>query len=97
MILMEDINDYIPRKKIRNFATELGLRELFTYTHGLEVPGTTITNKKKQAVDGIWGYQDITISQGGYIPYYFGPKSDNILIWIKIPHLVAFEKKPSLI
>ena len=60
-------------------------------------PGTTIANKMKQAIYGIWGSQGIIISQVGYFPYHFGPKSDQRLLWIKTPHLVAFgEKKPPL-
>ena len=46
--------------------------------------------KKKQAIEGIWVSHGITISQGGYPPYHFGPKSYHRLMWIKIPHLVAF-------
>ena len=33
------------------------------------------------------------IYQGGYLPYHSGPKSDHILVCIKIPHLVAFGNK----
>ena len=58
-------------------------------------PGTTISNKKKQSIYDIWGLQGIVISQGGYTPFHFGPKSDHRLLWIKIPHLVAFGDKYS--
>ena len=66
---MGDINDYILGKKIRNFATKLGLRELITDRNGSEVPGTTRANKKQQEIYGIWVSQGIIISQGGYLPY----------------------------
>ena len=58
---MGDTNNYILSKKIRNFSTKLGLRELITDRHGLEGPGTTRANKKQQPIYGIWGSQGITI------------------------------------
>ena len=53
----------------------------------------TQEEKKKQTIDGIWGSKGIKIYQGGYLPYQFGPKSDHIILSIKIPHLVAFGEK----
>ena len=55
IILMGDINKFILSKKISNFATKLGLRELITDRHGSMGPGTTGANKKQQAIEGIWG------------------------------------------
>ena len=60
-------------------------------------PGTTIDNKKQQAIDGIWGSQGIKVSQVWYLPFHLGPTSDHRLLWVKIPHLFAFgEKKTPL-
>ena len=71
---MGDINEYILRKKIRNFATTLGLRELITYRHGSMGPGKMRYNKKQQAIDRIWVLKGIKIFQGWYLPFHFGPK-----------------------
>ena len=94
---MGDINKYVLSKKIRNSATKLGIRELITDRYGSMGSGTTISNKKKQAIYGIWGSKGIKIFQGGYIPFHFGTKSYHRLFWIKITHLVAFgDKNPPL-
>ena len=90
---MGDINEYILSKKINNFATKIGIRDLITDIHGSMVPGTTRSNKKQEAIDWIWGSQGITIYQVGYLPFHFGPKSDHRLLWIKIPLLVSFGDK----
>ena len=97
IILMGDINKFILSKKIRNFATKLGLRELITYRHRSMRPGKTRANNKQQAIDRIWGSQGIKISQEEHLPFHLGPKSDHRLLWIKIPHIVVFgDKNPPL-
>ena len=74
IISIGDTNKYILGKKIRNSATKLGPRELITDKYGSMGPGTTRANKKQLAIHGICGSQGITIFQGGYLPYHFGPK-----------------------
>ena len=94
IILMGDINEYILRKIIGNFIAKIGLQELITERHGSLVPVTTRENKKEEEIYVIWGSQGITISQGIYLTYHFGTKSDHRLLWIKILHLVAFGEPP---
>ena len=93
---MGDINEYILSKKISNFATKLGLRELITDRHGSLGPGTTRANKKQQAIDWIWVSQGVTISQGGYLPFHFSPKSNHRLLWIKCHKSSPLEIKTHL-
>ena len=59
---MGDINEYILSHNIRIFMANLGLTEIITNKHGGQGPGTTISNKKVQAIDGIWYSQGIIIS-----------------------------------
>ena len=44
------------------------------------------TNKNVQEIDGIRGSQVISITQGGYLPFQYGPTSDHRILWIKIQH-----------
>ena len=76
LILIGDMNKYILSYKVRTFFTKLGLYRLIINRHGSVGPDTTRTNKKRQAIDGIWGSQGIYIMKGGYLPLYFGEKSD---------------------
>ena len=83
---MVDINEYILSQNIRRFMANLGLIEMITNNHRVQGPGTTISDKNGQAIDGIWSSQGIIISQGLYLPFQEGPKSDHRLLWIKISH-----------
>ena len=85
------------KQKIRKLTSKLGLRELIKYRNRFIGKATARANKKRQTIDGICVSQGITISQGGYLSYHFDQKSDNILLWIKTPHLVVFgDKNPPL-
>ena len=84
------INEYILSHNIRIFVANLGLTEIITNIHGGQGPGTTISNKKFQAIDGIWASQGIIISRRGYLPFQNGHKSDHRLLWIKIAHKITF-------
>ena len=52
IIILGDINEYILSKKMRNFATKLGLRDLITYRHGSMGPGIKRANKKNRQYMG---------------------------------------------
>ena len=63
---------------------------MFTKQHGRYGPMTKISNKKGQAINGIWASQGIIISQVGYLPFQYGHKSDHRILCIKISHDIAF-------
>ena len=70
---------------------------MITSKHGGHRPVTTRSNKKGQAIGGIWVSQGIIIYQGGYLPFNDGPKSDHRLLWINISYKIAFGKtKPHI-
>ena len=68
---------------------------MITNKHGGKGPGKKISNKKGQAIDGIWASHGIIISQGVYLPFHDGPKSDHGLLWTKISHKIAFVENKS--
>ena len=89
---MGDIKNIYPESQYQKMYGEPGAKKKITNKHGGQGPGTAISNKKEQAIKGIWVSQGITIYQGGYLPFHDGPKSDHRLLWIKISHRIAFGK-----
>ena len=65
---------------------------MITNKHGRQGPGTTRSNKKGQAIGGIWDLQGIIIFQRGYIPFHYVPKSYHRLLWINISHEIPFRE-----
>ena len=92
IILMGDINEYILSHNIIIFMANLRLLETINNKYGGQGTGTTRSNKKGRAIDGIWASKGIIISQGGYLPFHNGPKSDHRLLWINISHEIAFRE-----
>ena len=90
---MGDIKKYIISKKTRSFTIKLGLWELITGRHISMGPATKKENKKRQAIYGICGSQEIKIAQGRYPPFNLITKSDHRLLWVKLSHPVAFGDK----
>ena len=66
------------------YFSNLGIRELVTDKHGSEGPGSTRSNINNNAIDFIWGSPGLTTTYFGYLPVYYGLKSDHRLIWVKI-------------
>ena len=81
---MGDFNDYIISHRSRQYFSKLGIRELYTDQHGSEGPGSTISNRKNNAIDGIWVSPGPATTSCGYLPVKYGLKSDHRLIWVKI-------------
>ena len=81
---MGDFIEYIISHRYHQYLSKLGLKELITYKHGTEGPGSTRSNKKKNAIDGIWGSTGSEKTFCGYIPVNHGIKSDHRMIWVKI-------------
>ena len=63
---------------------------MITNKHRGQRTGTTRSNKKVQATNVILSSQGIIISWGGYPPFHDGPKSDFMLLPIKISHEITF-------
>ena len=74
------INEFILSHYIRIFMDNLGIQEIIKTKHEVQGIWTTIPNRKGLAIDGIWESQGIIISQGVYLPFQDGPKSDHRLL-----------------
>ena len=98
---MGDFNDYILGHRSCQCFSKIGLRELITNKHLSEGPGSTRSNRKKNAIDGIWVSPGLTTTSCGYLRVNYGLKLDYILIWVKISLANAMgdknllSKKPS--
>ena len=90
---MGDFIEYIISHRYHQYLSKLGLKELITYKHGTEGPGSTRSNKKKNAIDGIWGSTGSEKTFCGYIPVNHGIKSDHRMIWVRISLANALGKK----
>ena len=84
IILVGGFNDYILSHRSCQYFSKLLLRELITYKHGPEGPGTTVSNKKNNNIDGIWGSPGLVTTFCSYLTVNYGLKSDHRLIWVKI-------------
>ena len=63
---------------------KLGLREIITDKHGEEGPGTTRSNKIKNAIDGILGSTGLYTTSCRYLLVHYTITLNHILIWVKI-------------
>ena len=86
------------RPRLNNYLFLLitGYDKAYNGKQGKNWSATTSSNKKGQVIDGIWGTEDIHVSDVGYIMFNQGPYSYHILLWVSILHLEAFveEKLP---
>lgn len=87
IILMMDCNQSILSEEIKDWASNIGLREIITEQHkGHSAPtyhrGTT-------PIDGIFTSASISTIASGYLPFGEFP-SDHRALWIDIPYTCAF-------
>ena len=82
IIMMGDFNDYILSPKPRLFFLKIGLREIITDKHRIELPGNMRSIKKK-SIGGIWASPGLFTASYGYLPVNRGLKSYHRLIWFK--------------
>ena len=81
---MGDFNKNILIHRSHQYFSKLGLRELITYKHGTEGPGSIRSDKKNNAVDGIWGSPGLDMNSCGYLPVNHGLKYYHRMIRVKI-------------
>ena len=62
-----------PSAKTNALFSYLAMRKLIIKINGKKVPSTTISNKRRQPIDGIWGTTGINILEGGYLLFNKGP------------------------
>ena len=93
ILLMGEFNEYILSHRSRQYFSKLGLREIITDKHGYEGPGSNRSNKKNNAIDGIWGSPGLATTSCGYLTVNYGLKSDHRLILVKISLANALVEK----
>ena len=84
ILLMLEFNDYILSQRSRRLFVKLGLWDPITEKHGEEGPGTNRSNKRNNAIDGIWGSPGLYNISCEYLPVHYAITSDHRLIWVKI-------------
>ena len=70
---MGDLNEHTLIKKKTAFFSYLDMRELIIKINGKKGPSTTISNKRKKPIYGIWGMTVINVLTGGYLTFNQGP------------------------
>ena len=96
ILLMGYFNDYILIHRYLPFFAKLGLRELITEKNGEEVPVTTISIKRNNTIDGIWGSPVISTTRCGYRPVNYPIISDHRMTWVKSPSPLRYVKDPPI-
>ena len=93
ILLMGDLNEYIYSQSSRSFFSRIGLREFIIYKDRSGRPSSTISNKKNQAIDRIWGFTCLTTTECVYLPFHRGIRYDHRSIWIKDSSTNSFGSK----
>ena len=94
VIILGDFNEDVSSGNIRQFFTDLHMKELIQYQHGSDAPCTMI--KGSTPIDGIFGSEDINPLRSGYRSFDWGLATDHRLLWIDIntSHILGTNSTP---